>query len=89
MKCGCLFFTLFTLCNFQPGHSPVDSRGGQLQIAGVVVGNWGANTHGGGNRWGRQSHIGPPQVTSVGPRRYSCNVQSCISLFQFLRNNGN
>ena len=51
------------------GHSPVDGRGGQLQIAGVVVGNWGANTHGGGNRGGRQSNIGPPQVTSVGPRR--------------------
>ena len=51
------------------GHSPMDGRGGQLQIAGVVVGNWGANTHGGGNRGGRQSNIGPPQVTSVGPRR--------------------
>ena len=24
------------------GKSPVDSRGGQLQIAGVVVGQWGA-----------------------------------------------
>ncbi len=53
------------------GHSPVDSRGGQLQIAGVVVGNWGANTHGGGGHrgGGRQSNVGPPQVTSVGPRR--------------------
>ena len=29
----------------------MDSRGGQLQIAGVVVGNWGANTHGGGKPW--------------------------------------
>ena len=47
----------------------MDGRGGQLQIAGVVVGNWGANTHGGGNRGGRKSNIGPPQVTSVGPRR--------------------
>ena len=27
-----------------PGRSPVDTRGGQLQIAGVVVGSWGPNT---------------------------------------------
>lgn len=58
------------------GHGPIDSRGGQLQIAGVVVGSWGANTHvqqqtGGGR--GRGTHVAPPlppQVLSVGmPRR--------------------
>lgn len=43
------------------------ARGGQLEIAGVVVGSWGANY---GNR-ARGLQI-PPQVTSVGGvRRYA------------------
>ena len=55
------------------GHSPVDGRGGQLEIAGVVVGSWGANTHSHsgqrGSRRGGQGDMVPPHVTSVGPRR--------------------
>ncbi|XP_050414572.1 constitutive coactivator of PPAR-gamma-like protein 1 [Patella vulgata] len=49
------------------GRSPVDARGGQLEIAGVVVGSWGANVS--GQRRGRSG--GPsPQIMSVGgPRR--------------------
>ena len=52
------------------GRSPVDSRGGQLQIAGVVVGSWGANTQAQNTRpGGRGTHVAPPHVTSVGPRK--------------------
>ena len=57
------------------GSGQVDSRGGQLQIAGVVVGNWGPNIQaqhqkqrGRGGGGGRGDSL-PPQVTSVGPRR--------------------
>ncbi|CAH1784990.1 unnamed protein product [Owenia fusiformis] len=47
----------------QAPRGPVDQRGGELQIAGVVVGSWG----GSGNKGrGRSTHIAP-QVTSVGP----------------------
>jgi len=55
------------------GRSPVDSRGGQLQIAGVVVGSWGGNTQSHNQRAGRMAggpNSQPPQVMSVGPRRY-------------------
>ena len=55
--------------------SNVDGRGGQLEIAGVVVGNWGANMEGGhrGRRAGRARGNNfmapPPIVASVGPNR--------------------
>ncbi|ESO82329.1 hypothetical protein LOTGIDRAFT_223375 [Lottia gigantea] len=54
------------------GRSPVDARGGQLEIAGVVVGSWGANVP---SRRGRQ---GPtPQIMSVGGgRRFVTNFYS-------------
>lgn len=45
------------------GRSPVDARGGQLEIAGVVVGSWGPNLHGAAR--GRASNMAP-QVMSVG-----------------------
>ena len=46
----------------------MDNRGGQLQIAGVVVGNWGANTQGGASaRRGRAPAVGPQ-----GPGMESC-----------------
>lgn len=51
------FFFLFK------GRSPVDARGGQLEIAGVVVGSWGPNLHGAAR--GRASNMAP-QVMSVG-----------------------
>ena len=74
----CYFRHIVTLlipitdCLVFPGRSPVDSRGGQLQIAGVVVGNWGANTQSHGNQRGNRvsgPNNQPPQVMSVGPRR--------------------
>ncbi|XP_012938515.1 constitutive coactivator of PPAR-gamma-like protein 1 isoform X1 [Aplysia californica] len=46
------------------GRSPVEAQGGQLEIAGVVVGQWGPNTS---NRRGRGGQM-PPQVMSVGQR---------------------
>ena len=53
------------------GNSSMDARGGQLQIAGIVVGNWGgANTQGNHRPGGRGTHVAPPpHVMSVGPRR--------------------
>lgn len=49
------------------GQSPIDARGGQLEIAGVVVGSWGANIPGGrgGSNMGGMS----PRVMSVGGGR--------------------
>lgn len=47
------------------GQSPIDARGGQLEIAGVVVGSWGANipgSRGGNGGMGSMS----PRVMSVG-----------------------
>ena len=49
------------------GRSPVDSRGGQLQIAGVVVGNWGPNVQ--SQQTKSQGNVAPPHVTAVGSRR--------------------
>ncbi|XP_046542627.1 constitutive coactivator of PPAR-gamma-like protein 1 isoform X2 [Haliotis rubra] len=46
------------------GRSPIDSRGGQLEIAGVVVGSWGPNLSAGRGARGGMS----PQVMSVGRR---------------------
>lgn len=46
------------------GRSPIEAQGGQLEIAGVVVGQWGPNMSG---RRGRGGQI-PPQVMSVGQR---------------------
>lgn len=37
------------------GRRPVPARGGQLQVAGVVVGQWGAN-------YGLSQQFRPPQV---------------------------
>lgn len=45
------------------GRSPVDARGGQLEIAGVVVGSWGPNIPTSGR--GRNSGLSP-RVMSVG-----------------------
>lgn len=51
-----------------PGRRGMLARGGQLEIAGVVVGSWGPNFGAGGR--GRSMQM-PPQVTSVGGmRRY-------------------
>lgn len=52
------------------GQSPIDARGGQLEIAGVVVGSWGANIPGGHNRGGNGG-MGSmsPRVMSVGGQR--------------------
>lgn len=44
------------------GRRPVPSRGGQLEVAGVVVSNWGANY--GRTRSATQRQ--QPQITSVG-----------------------
>lgn len=42
---------------------PVPSRGGQLQVGGIVVGSWGANYgYGGGSTAGRQPPPQPPMV---------------------------
>ncbi|BFZ10311.1 hypothetical protein BsWGS_13352 [Bradybaena similaris] len=46
------------------GRSPIEAQGGQLEIAGVVVGQWGPNMS---NRRSRASQL-PPQVMSVGHR---------------------
>ena len=55
---------------FITGQSPIDARGGQLEIAGVVVGSWGANIPGGHNRGGNGG-MGSmsPRVMSVGGQR--------------------
>ena len=70
------------------GRSPVDARGGQLEIAGVVVGSWGPNIPSSGR--GRNSGLSP-RVMSVGrggnegngyPNRYiydSFSHHSCIT----------
>lgn len=44
------------------GRRPVPSRGGQLEVAGVVVANWGANY----GRTRPNLHREQPQITSVG-----------------------
>lgn len=49
------------------GRSPVDGRGGQLEIAGVVVGSWGPNLSAGGR--GRANNSLSPRVMSVGGPR--------------------
>ncbi|XP_045164687.2 constitutive coactivator of PPAR-gamma-like protein 1 homolog isoform X2 [Mercenaria mercenaria] len=50
------------------GRSPVDGRGGQLEIAGVVVGSWGPNLS--ASSRGRGGNQMQPRVMSVGgPRR--------------------
>lgn len=55
------------------GRSPVDTRGGQLEIAGVVVGSWGPNLSGGhgngGNGGGRGGRGMGPRVMAVGNQR--------------------
>ncbi|XP_052283833.1 constitutive coactivator of PPAR-gamma-like protein 1 isoform X2 [Dreissena polymorpha] len=51
------------------GRSPVDGRGGQLEIAGVVVGSWGPNLSA-ASRGSRGNNSIQPRVMSVGgPRR--------------------
>lgn len=45
------------------GHQRVVPRGGQLEVAGVVVGSWGPN-YGQGPR--SPSRNIPPQIVSVG-----------------------
>ncbi|XP_041349782.1 constitutive coactivator of PPAR-gamma-like protein 1 isoform X2 [Gigantopelta aegis] len=57
------------------GRSPVDQRGGQLEVAGVVVGSWGPNYSAaergrGGHpgQGGPPGHNGMPQVMSMGRR---------------------
>lgn len=57
--------------SFLLGMTPVDTRGGQLQIAGVVVGSWGANTKAQQRHYGsRNQHESPPPcIMSVGPYR--------------------
>ncbi len=58
----------------------MDTRGGQLQVAGVVVGSWGANTQSHRAPPSRPSNRGrpngglssaPPHIMSVGPRSVS------------------
>jgi hypothetical protein len=65
------------------GHSPVDGRGGQLQIAGVVVGSWGGNSQGRGNNPNRPgrgaSNSAPPHVMSVGPRHGGRGVVTSLA----------
>uniref|UniRef100_A0A0L8FUX1 Uncharacterized protein n=1 Tax=Octopus bimaculoides TaxID=37653 RepID=A0A0L8FUX1_OCTBM len=57
------------------GRSPVDARGGQLEIAGVVVGSWGPNLHGAAR--GRASNMAPQVMSVGGPgKRVSRNVAS-------------
>lgn len=58
-----------------PRRGALLARGGQLEIAGVVVGSWGANygqgprgTPAGPHRGGARGPPLPPQVTSVGGR---------------------
>ena len=64
-------FDVFWYMSLGHGAGQVDSRGGQLQIAGVVVGNWGPNIQAQHQKQrGRgRGDPPPPQVTSVGPRR--------------------
>ncbi|WAR26221.1 F120A-like protein [Mya arenaria] len=47
------------------GRSPVDGRGGQLEIAGVVVGSWGPNLSGSSRGRGGNGPL-QPRVMSVG-----------------------
>lgn len=55
------------------GRSPVDGRGGQLEIAGMVVGRWGPNLSASGG--GKGGNSMQPRVMSVGgPRRYAMNI---------------
>lgn len=49
------------------GRSPVDGRGGQLEIAGVVVGSWGPNLS--ASSRGRGGNQMQPRVMSVGGAR--------------------
>lgn len=63
------------------GRSPVEAQGGQLEIAGVVVGQWGPNMS---NRRSRGSQL-PPQVMSVGHRgRYSSFSVYYLSIMHIL-----
>ncbi|GFO23155.1 constitutive coactivator of ppar-gamma-like protein 1-like protein [Plakobranchus ocellatus] len=48
------------------GRSPVEAQGGQLEIAGVVVGQWGPNMSARRGRGGASPM--PPQVMSIGQR---------------------
>ncbi|XP_055881657.1 constitutive coactivator of PPAR-gamma-like protein 1 homolog isoform X2 [Biomphalaria glabrata] len=48
------------------GRSPIEAQGGQLEIAGVVVGQWGPNMS--NRRGGRGGNQIPTQVMSVGQR---------------------
>lgn len=50
------------------GRSPVDARGGQLEIAGVVVGSWASNMSGGGRPRGGGNQISPRVMSVGGPR---------------------
>ena len=82
-RCSCSSQLCIGIVCAGHGAGPVDARGGQLQIAGVVISNWGPNMHaqqqkrgGGGGGGGAAGGCGggrgdapPPQVTSVGPRR--------------------
>ncbi|KAL5013370.1 hypothetical protein ScPMuIL_007640 [Solemya velum] len=51
------------------GRSPIDARGGQLEIAGVVVGSWGPNLSGDRDGHGN-NHLSPHVMSVGGPRRY-------------------
>ena len=62
----------------------MDSRGGQLQIAGVVVGNWGPNVQAHQTRPGHRggsgsNNVAPPHVTAVGPRRGAGSMRGGVS----------
>ena len=50
----------------------MDARGGQLEIAGVVVGSWASNMSSGGRggRGGNNNQISPRVMSVGGPRRY-------------------
>lgn len=68
---------------FNTGRSPVDGRGGQLEIAGMVVGRWGPNLSASGS--GRGGNSMQPRVMSVGgPRRYGLNILNMHCSFLIL-----
>ena len=68
------------------GRSPVEAQGGQLEIAGVVVGQWGPNNS---TRRARGGQV-PPQVMSVGQRGrlvYWCISVNSIFVYRVIRVN--
>jgi len=63
---------LYIIIDFGLKGSAPTEQGGQLQIAGVVVGSWGPNrqqnVRPGGSPM-RPPLLPPPRIASVGPRR--------------------